>query len=97
MSLHILYFYSILRMLGYRMRDSIGGCVLLVFNPLYIFLSYTFMTEVPFCAFSIISMYYYLCGIRRDRYIDFFLGSFFATMSILTRQPGVVIVLAVLS
>lgn len=92
----ILYFYSILQELGHSRLNSFLVCLLLIFNPLYFSLSYTFMTEIPFCTFSIISVYFYMRGIKRDRFPDFITGSFFATLSVLTRQCGIVIPISIL-
>ncbi|MCC6152621.1 MAG: glycosyltransferase family 39 protein [Candidatus Hydrogenedentes bacterium] len=64
------------------------GAVLLA-NPLFMNLSYTFMTEVPYIALMAASGYFYLRALRRGRSMDIFLGSSFAVLAFSNRQYGV--------
>ncbi len=64
------------------------GAVLLA-NPLFMNLSYTFMTEVPYIASMAASGYFYLRALRRGHAVDVLLGSAFAVLAFGNRQYGV--------
>lgn len=64
------------------------GAVLFA-NPLFMNLSYTFMTEVPYIALMTASGYFYLRALRRGQTADIFLGSTFAVLAFSNRQYGV--------
>jgi 4-amino-4-deoxy-L-arabinose transferase-like glycosyltransferase len=93
-------FYLMLRRLGLSLRLSGLGVALLVFNPYYIVLSYSYMTEITFLAFMLLACLCYLEGLRGEaqrpdeRWL--WLGSIFAALTFLTRQFGLALPLAVL-
>lgn len=58
-------------------------------NPLFLNLSYTFMTEVPYIAPMMASGYFYLRALRRGTAADTLLGSAFAVVAFSNRQYGV--------
>ena len=64
------------------------GAVLFA-NPLFLNLSYTFMTEVPYLALMAASGCFYLRALRRGRAADIMLGSVFAALAFSNRQYGV--------
>jgi 4-amino-4-deoxy-L-arabinose transferase-like glycosyltransferase len=59
-----LSFYAILRLLGFTPGLSGLGVALMAFNPFFVTLSYSYMTEVTFVAFMLLSCLCYLLGIR---------------------------------
>ena len=59
-----LSFYAILRLLGFTPGLSGLGVALMAFNPFFVTLSYSFMTEITFVAFMLLSCLFYLLGIR---------------------------------
>lgn len=65
-------------------------------NPIYMNLSYTFMTDVPFCAITALSLLFYLRSFEKKRLRDLFLGSLFAALAFLVRQFGLVIAIGYL-
>jgi hypothetical protein len=54
-------------------------------------LSYTFMTEVPFTACTVLAGWFFLRAIQRGRSIDVALGSGFAAYGFLIRQFGLLL------
>lgn len=70
--------------------------LLVAFNPLFFSLSFTFMTDIPFAVFSIISIFFYIESLQNPspKIAYFALGTFFAIVSILDRQIGLFIPLA---
>jgi len=70
--------------------------LLFLFNPLFYSLSVTFMMDVPFYAFFIISFYYFLLHTKSHKIYYLVLGVLFSVLSTLIRQFGIVIPLAFL-
>src|SRR5260370_17820372 len=62
----VLALYGLLREGDADHGTALFGALLLAFNPLYLVLSYTFMSDVPFIAFSILSFYFLLRGMRQS-------------------------------
>jgi hypothetical protein len=89
-------FYLLLKEFGLKENRCILGTLCLVLNPIYFFLSYTFMTDVPYISLMLLSALFYLKGIRRDNNLWLFMGSILATCSFLTRQLGIFIPVALL-
>ena len=71
-------------------------CVIFL-NPIFLNLSFTFMTDVPFYTFSIISIFYFLDYIENDNLKGLIIGLVFSVLSIFTRQLGFCIPLALAS
>lgn len=92
----IVFFYLLLKKMHYNKTVSLLGTFVLFFNPLWFLLSYTYMTDVPYLALSIISVYFYYSGIESKKDSMLFAGAFFAGCSYLIRQLGMVIPLMVL-
>jgi len=87
----LIFFYMTLEELDFGEDVSFAGALLLAFNPLYLGLSFTFMTDVPFLALSLIATFFYVKGIRRERGLYLLLGSLFASLSFLVRQIGILL------
>ena len=70
--------------------------LLIAFNPLFFSLSFTFLTDIPFAVFSIISIFFYIETLQNPspKIVYFVLGTFFAIVSTLDRQIGLFIPLA---
>ena len=70
-------------------KTSLLCALLLLFNPLYLNLCFTFMTDVPYLALSVMAVYWYLKGLNNWKAGDVFLGSMFALLACGIRQFGV--------
>jgi len=57
-------------------------------NPIFVNLSYTFMTDIPFFVFLSLSILFYLRAFEEDRPKNVFLGSLFGALAFLVRQFG---------
>jgi hypothetical protein len=84
----------LLRRCGVSPWLSLFGAASLVVNPLYLSQSFTFMTDVPFAAWCILSLVLLHAGVERLRVGLVGLGLLFALLAILTRQIGMVIPVA---
>src|SRR5207244_8048835 len=105
-----LAFYAILRRLGFAPGLSLLGTALLVLNPFFVTLSYSFMTEISFIAFMLLSCLFYLLGFEPEHLRDggtsafigrpqigwLWLGGLFAALAFLDRQFGLALPMAAL-
>src|SRR5680860_940123 len=89
--------YAILRQLGVSKSRSALGMGVWLFNPLTFALSFSFMTDPHFSAVMLISLAFYVRGLRPDRehLIAIVIGSLFAGFAFWIRQQGALIPLAV--
>ena len=85
--------YGLLRHLGADRRIATFGAALLAFNPFYMNLSYTFMTDIPFLALMIASMLLLIRGVDFDRNGEIIAGLLLAAMAMFIRQIGLMIFL----
>ena len=67
------------------------AALLVAFNPLYLNLSYTFMTDVPFAAMAVWSIALLLIGMRRWSYALMALGVLLGIAATLSRQFGLAV------
>ena len=84
----MIYFIRTMKMLGAGKLFVIIAALLAAFNPLYFHLSNTFMTDVPFVAISIITMYYFIKFIKTDISKFFTISVILSILAILSRQTG---------
>jgi 4-amino-4-deoxy-L-arabinose transferase-like glycosyltransferase len=79
-------------------RRALLGALLLLFNPLYVFLSYSFMTDVPFLSLALWSLFCSVRALRGPRPSVAWLaaGSVLAGGAYLVRQVGVLLPMAAL-
>ena len=82
----VLATYGILRELKTSRATAAIGALTLAFCPIYFALSLTFMNDVPFAAFAISSLYFFLRGLRLDSSLTIAVGLVLAGVAILTRQ-----------
>lgn len=79
------------REIGASRGQAIAAAALLLMNPLFLNLSYSFMTDVPFVTFTLFSVLFYLKSLRRPGAIPIGLGSVFAALAFANRQYGVLL------
>lgn len=83
--------YLALRELSFSRQASLMGAGVLLVNPAFLLLSYSYMTDVPFLAWFTLAVWCYLRGLRLKDWRWLALGSLFATLSVLIRQNGIVL------
>lgn len=86
--------YAMLREAGVSRWIAFFGCAVVALNPLYFNLSNTFMTDVPFSAFALVSLYLYVLALKRDSLRYAAAGTAMACVATLTRQMGVILPVA---
>jgi 4-amino-4-deoxy-L-arabinose transferase-like glycosyltransferase len=82
--------YRLVRDAGGSGRQGVLVVALLGFNPVYFNLAFTYMTDVPFCTWSIWAFVFLGRALTRRRWRDLLLGTLFASTAILVRQFAVV-------
>jgi len=83
-------FYLILKRLKIKEILCIFGTLCFIINPLYFFLSYTFMLDVSCLSLMLLSILFYLKGLDDDNNLFLFLGSVFSVVSFLIKQFGII-------
>ncbi len=85
--------YGLLRELGATRWVALLATWTLGANPVYVSLSYTFMTDIPFLCLMILSSFLLIRGMARDTDRAIWLGLLTAFLSVFIRQIGVAIFL----
>jgi 4-amino-4-deoxy-L-arabinose transferase-like glycosyltransferase len=93
----LIIFYTLLRHLDVAPAPALWGTAILGLNPLYLHLSYSFMTDVTFLAYMLLACLCYVRGMRGHSHIWLWVGALVAALSFLTRQFGILLVPAALA
>ncbi|MBI5564947.1 MAG: glycosyltransferase family 39 protein, partial [Chloroflexi bacterium] len=83
--------YDLLRQLGLRHAEGTLGVLLLLVNPIFINLTYTFMSDVFFLALLLVSLTCYARGFQRRSNSWLLMGGGFAALAYLERQIGLLL------
>lgn len=86
--------YFLLREIKASPSLAFIGTIIIAVNPLYFVLSLSFMTDVPFYTFSMLSILFLLRGVRRENLTDIVIGSIFAVIANYVRQLAIIIPLS---
>jgi len=99
----IIIFYLLLRQLQITAQHALLSVTLLALNPIYVYLSYSFMTEITFITFMLSSCLCYIRGMQRyaqgvdgTAWLWLLAGGVMAALAYLTRQFGLLLVPAAL-
>ena len=86
--------YLIARQLNASGKVALFSTLLLAFNPVYLALSYTFMTDVPFMGFSTLALLFSLRYLNNESVFTLVIATAFATLAVLCRQTGLYVPIA---
>jgi hypothetical protein len=92
----VVFAYLTLRCLGVNLRFALLISLLLALNPIYFSLSATFMTDIHFYGFFVMSIYFFIKYAANRSYYAFLIGSLAALAATFIRQFGLTITLAFL-
>ncbi len=87
----IVFFYQLVKSTLVDRQAALWIALLLLFNPLYFSLSFTFMTDVPFLVYAMGSLLCYWYYLDRNRPVYRIAGLLLALAAFLIRQPGIFI------
>ena len=90
----VLFSYALLREARAAASIAFLGALVVAVNPLYVVLSHSFMTDVPFFSLAVASAFFLARGLRPTSRRDYAVGIAFAVVATLVRQVGVVIPVA---
>jgi len=82
---------TLLKFTGASRWPAFLGTLTLVFNPLFLSQSFTFMTDITFASIAVFSLLFLHLGIEKSRYLFLVFGLLFALAAVLVRQIGLVI------
>lgn len=92
--LGVLFLYRVQRRLGAGQTTAFIGAACLGVSPMFVQLSHTFMTDVPFLAALIIALDHLVGSLLRPNRTDFLLGIAFCVAATLVRHTGLMLPLA---
>jgi Dolichyl-phosphate-mannose-protein mannosyltransferase len=88
--------YGTLREVGRARTESLIASLVLIVNPVFYLLSFSFMTDVPFVSVSNIAFFFIVRGFSRRNALDLWIGCAFGVVDFFVRQLAVAIPGAVL-
>lgn len=86
--------HLLIRQLGQPRWVAVLGVLMLAFNPIYFSLSFTFMTDIPFIAFTVMALFFLLRHLTAGSASSLATGTAMTVIAILCRQTGLFIPLA---
>ncbi len=89
-------FYLLLRQLHVQPGPALFGVALLGFNPIYVYISYSFMTDVTFLFYTLAACLLYIRGLEGHGERWLWLGGAATALAYLTRQYGILAIIAAL-
>jgi hypothetical protein len=87
--------YDLLRQCELSSRAACLGAAAIIANPLYLYLSYTFMSDIFYFAPMVVSLSLYIRGLRRDSAPALIGGSAVAAVAYLARQLAIALPISV--
>jgi len=88
--------YGTLREVGRARTESLIASLVLIVNPVFYLLSFSFMTDVPFVSISNIAFFFIVRGFSRTNALDLWIGCAFGVVGFFVRQLAIAIPGAVL-
>lgn len=90
--------YGIARLLLLPAGLCLIGALLVLASPVFLGLSYTFMTDVPAAAFMALSVLFFLRSLHKEDggTTDYIIGAVFLILAVLLRQTALAIALAMI-
>lgn len=94
--LGVIYTFRLLKEFEIKETTAWWLSLLVMFNPIYVNLSFTFMTDVPFFAIVMMSIFYFTRSCKYHKKSDWVLAMLFMLIGVLTRQLALVVPFAFL-
>ena len=90
----ILFFYKIIKQANVKNKIACLYCIILFFNPLFYYLSFTFFTDIPFLFICFVSIFYFVKYVFENKQKYIFWAALWAAASFYIRQPGLLLIIA---
>jgi hypothetical protein len=83
--------YGTLREFGRSRSESLTATLVLVANPVFFVLTFSFMTDVPFVSVSNIAFFFIVHGLSRKNFFELWIGCGFGACAFFIRQIAIAI------
>ncbi len=90
--LGVIFLFKTLILEQVKPKTAFFLSLVLMFNPLYLYLGFTFMSDTYFLTTSIISIYYFLLSNKENDIRNRFLSMLFLCLSFLSRQQAIFLI-----
>jgi 4-amino-4-deoxy-L-arabinose transferase-like glycosyltransferase len=90
----LLAFYALLGELNFDVTRRVLGTLTLLVSPVFVYLGFSFMTDVPAFTWLILAVLFYVRAFKRDDARQALIASTCAALCFLTRQIGIFLPLA---
>jgi 4-amino-4-deoxy-L-arabinose transferase-like glycosyltransferase len=90
----VLATYFLMREMCQSRWLAVLASLTLAFSPVYYALSHTFMSDVPYTAMTVMSLFFFVRNLKTDSDCALLLGALLAVAATLSRQIGVAVPLA---
>lgn len=87
----VLFIYKLFKNIGIHKNIAFVGTLMLIINPLYLSLSFTFMTDVPFAAICVIATYFFIEYLRKQNILFLIIATLFSLIALFIRQLGLLL------
>ena len=91
----IIVLYLILKELEFGEVESVFGSLVLLLNPIYVHLTYSFMTDIPYLAFFFLAIFFFIKALKQDSLKFLIIGEVITVLSFMIRQNGILLYLGV--
>lgn len=92
--LGLIAFYQLIKVITANKKIAFAGGLLLLANPIFYNLSFSFMTDIPFTALIIVSLWQYALYYKKKRFWYRIAGALAAIAAFGVRQPGIMLWMA---
>jgi|GEM_PF-3927602 len=92
----VLFFYKYLSLFTKDTKLVLYLTLLLMFNPLSLYLGFTFMSDMYFLSFFIISIYYFSKHLEVFSRLNLYISSIFISFAFFTRQTALLVFISFL-
>ena len=93
----IIIVYFILKEFDFGETECVLGSLVLLLNPVYFHLTYSFMTDVPYLAFFSLAIFFFLKALKYDSLKFLIAGEIATVFSFMIRQNGILLYLGMLT
>jgi len=87
-------FYFLINRISNNKTLAFFGSLLITCNPMFFCLSNSFMTDIPFLTFSLLSFVFFFKALESENRLMLFIAFIMATLATFTRQMGIIIPVA---
>ena len=88
----LIAFFSILGEFDFTLRRRFASVAILFTSPLYFDFSFSFMTDVPYTAMMLVSLYFFVRAIKEEKKILWIIGSVVIALAFLIRQIAISVI-----